>query len=34
MYDRRDYYQELRACGDNRACRHDVRRKGERCGLR
>jgi hypothetical protein len=33
MYDRRDYYRELRACGEDRRCRHDVRRKGERCGF-
>jgi hypothetical protein len=33
-YDRRDYYRELRACGEDRRCRWDVRRKGERCGLR
>lgn len=33
-YDRRDYWRERRACGDDRYCLRQVRRKAERCGLR
>lgn len=33
-YDRRDYWRERRACGDDYRCVRDVRRKAERCGLR
>ena len=34
MYDRRDYWHEKRACGDDRECRYRVERKARRCGLR
>lgn len=32
-YDRHMYYRELRRCDDDKYCRRQVRRKGEKCGL-
>ena len=34
MYSRRDYWREVRACGDDQQCRWHARRKAERCGIR
>jgi hypothetical protein len=34
MYSQRDYWREVRACGDDRQCRWHARRKAERCGLK
>ncbi len=34
MYSQRDYWREIRACGEDRQCRWQARRKAERCGLR
>jgi len=34
FYDRRDYWRDKRACGDDWRCRRAATRKAERCGLR